>query len=335
MFDVWVKEKGSSCSDIFRKKGRANHNGFIARCMMGGLVTRVEFTHMYKENKEKFAALGTIEQSDEFLKAAAVEKERVDAQLQNYAKQIETPQLRSFVTDLFSFNKLGVETIARCGAITAILNTALNIVDRWNESKEGEGVGAILLGVTDSLHDPYVLGGTAAAIAGYDYVIPGGFVRDWVNAPDKGEIEHLARNRDYRYLREMRENRHEVTDWFVDHYAALRSTAQERVGQNWRNPRTGEGGDKDKEKRDWIRKEEDLYPEDLIGEKAPEEIRITAAEAKQMGYDTPEQAMIPIIRMFNICTKVFAEDKLDTQDKLEDFLVKSEVYDKEPHAKHT
>lgn len=45
--------------------------------------------------------------------------------------------------------------------------------------------------------------------------------------------------------------------------------------------------------------------------------------------------MIPMIRMFNICTKVFAENKLDTQDKLEDFLkMEAGIYDKEPHGKH-
>lgn len=328
------EEKKTLVLTFLEKKGGQTTKEFIARCMMGGLMTRVEFTHMYKKNKDKFAVLGPENQFDEFLKAAAVEKERVDAQLQDYAKQIQTPQLRSFVTYLFSFNKLGVETIARCGAITAFVNTALNIIDRWNESKEGEGVGAILLGVTDSLHDPYVLGGTAAAIAGYDYVVPGGFVKDWVNAPDAGEIEHLARNRDYKYLREMRENRHEVTDWFVGHYEGLRSTAEERRGQNARNPRTGEGGDTDKNGV-WKREEADLYPEDLVGEKAPEEIRITAAEAKKMGYDTPEQAMIPIIRMFNICTKVFAENKLDTQDKLKNFLtLEAKTHDKEPHEMH-
>lgn len=318
-------QKKALVSTFLEKKGAQTTKEFIARCMMGGLMTRVEFTHMYDHSKDKFAVLGPKEQFDEFLKAAAVEKERTDAQLKDYAKQIETPQLRSFVTDLFSFNKLGVETFARVGAITAVLNTALNIVDRWNESKEGEGVGAILLGVTDSLHDPYVLGGTAAAVVGYDYVIPGGFLRSWINSPDAGEIEHLARNRDYKYLREMRENRHEVTDWFADHFEGLRFTANENIGKQARNPRTGVNEE---------RKGADLYPEDLVGDKAPPELRITAEMAKHMGYDSPEQAMIPIIRMFNVCTKVFAEDKIDTQDKLEDFLVKSEVYDKEPHGKH-
>lgn len=321
------EEKKTLVLTFLEKKGAQTTKEFIARCMMGGLMTRVEFMHMYKENKDKFAVLGPENQFDEFLKAAAVEKEKTDAQLKDYAKQIQTPQLRSFVTDLFQFNKLGIETVARCGAITAVLNTALNIVDRWNEKKTGEsGVAAILLGVTDSLHDPYVLGGTAAAIAGYDYVIPGGFVRDWVNAPDKGEIERLARNRDYRYLQGTRENRHEVMDWFVDHYEDLKFTAKDRLGQNVRNPRTG---------KDSVREGEDLYPEDLVGEKAPEEIRITAAEAKKMGYDTPEQAMVPMIRMFNICTRVFSERKIDTQNKLEDFLkMEAMIYDKEPHGKH-
>ncbi|MBI4994608.1 hypothetical protein HZC21_03120 [Candidatus Peregrinibacteria bacterium] len=309
---------------FLEKKGGQTTKEFIARCMIGGLITRVEFTHMYKENKDKFAVLGTEDKFDEFLKAAAVEKERTDAELKDYAKQIETPQIRSAIVYFSSFNKLVVETFARCGAITAVLNTALSIVDRWNERKEGESrVGAVLLGCVDALHDPYVVGGTAAAIAGYDYIYP--FVRNFINSPDAGEIEHLARNRDYKYLREMRENRHEVTDWFSDHYEDLRFTAKERVGTQARNPRTGKNEE---------RKGEDLYPEDLIGKKAPEELRITAAEAKKMGYDTPEQAMIPIIRMFNICTKVFAENKLDTQDKLEEFWVKSEVYEKEPQGKH-
>lgn len=123
----------------------------------------------------------------------------------------------------------------------------------------------------------------------------------------------------------MRQNRHEVTNWFTDHYEDLRSTAQERLGKKARNPRTGE---------DEIRKEADLYPEDLVGKNAPEELRITPEMAKNMGYDTPEQAMIPMIRMFNICTRVFAGDKIDTREKLEDFLAKADVYEKEPHGAH-
>lgn len=314
---------------FLEKKGAQTTKEFIARCIVGGLITRVELEHMYMDEryKDKFAALGAKNEFEEFIKAAAVEKERVDAQLKDYAKQIETPQLRSFVADLFSFPKLTIETFARCGLITAVLNSALCIVDRWNARKEKESmIGAVLLGTIDAAHDPYVLGGTAAALAGYDYITPGGFLRDWVNSPDAAEIEHLARNRDYKYLREMQQNRHEVTNWFVDHYEDLRFTAKDRLGKKARNPRTGETE---------VRKGEDIYPEDLIGKDAPEKIRITAQEAKNMGYDSPEQAMIPMIRMFNICTKVFAEEKIDTADKLGDFFDKANVYEKEPTPKST
>lgn len=297
---------------------------FIASCIITGVMTREELLRM-KESPDA-TVRETIEKLgpdfDKFLVDAVNAKDLLRGQIQLIVGSAEMkPIMRgtlSFATFACSFPVVFADTLGRTwGAATALVNAIGCITDRINARGEGSTMGAIALGCKDAVLNPYVIGGTAAAIVATNIVYP--WWGDWIRSPSSGEKEKIGRYREMEFMRNLYNDKPKAMDYFVAHYESYLKSARVRQNEEVENPRTHQ-----KEPRKF-----DIYPGDLTREDLtasasnpanPE--RITPKIAGESGFKSPREMEAAMIRLFGICTRAFENEQLTHADKLDDFLHK-------------
>lgn len=264
---------------------------FVARAIITGAMSQVDFEHMVAQQPQEFAKLG--ENFSDFVKGSVKAGERVREEIKNYVSQIEEPQIQSGISYYLTINNEGAETIGRVGAIAALVNTGLFICDRISRRKEtgrsiiGAGVG----GFFDAAKDKCVIGGLAAAAWASNVIHP--WMEDWAYSASGDEKEKLAIHEAEKFLGEQNDYHSLALDYFVDNYDALLVKARhnERLGGEFE---LGKG-----------------------------DIKLTPEQIGQFGYDDAADAVGAIHKMFNYCVKVLKMrdgKKIDDSVKLAKFL---------------
>lgn len=281
---------------------------FIGRAIIAGVMTRSELSQMYHEKdkpdtpahiQDLFKRLG--DDFDEFLKASVAVKAQIEDQVAQAAAYIEEgPPIRNAVEYFFTFNKFGGETIARLGAVTAIVNGILCISDRITGKPDDESyVTAVMRGIGDAVTDKYVIGGVAAAAVGAEIVYP--YMRSLAYSPSGEEEKLIAESREKRFLKEQAANHEELFGYFIDIYPELIERGKENAAKS------DEGV-------------VDITMEDVkdIAKRLNMPI-----EAGKFGFPNERLAAATIVRMFTACAKTF---ECETQAQMEKFLADERIY---------
>lgn len=290
---------------------------FIGQMIVAGAMNRSEVHEMLgdKERGEKFTtAFGP--DFDDYLKGAAIARGDVMDAADDYAKQIEQPKIQNAAVYFFTFDKMIAETVGRLGAITSILGGLTNIFTAIKNKKPGEDWGETIgKGFKDAMTDPYVIGGAAVAYVGSNVVWPYG--KEMINAPGSVEKELLEKHGEAKYVEDIAKNRHEVIDALVPRYDEFLEIAKKNLDDGKPDPKTG------KKKYSF-----DVWPDDF--DLKPE-------EAGKMGCRNVDEAKALLIRLFGSCSKVLklkGDEKIDSADKLGDYLEENVYKDTENDPSH-
>lgn len=286
---------------------------FIGQMIVAGAMTRIEVTEMLKDDErgEKFTkAFGP--DFDDYLKGAAIARTETMDAADEYARQIERPQIQNAAAYFFTFDKAIAETVGRLGALTSVLGGLTNIFTAIKNKKPGEGWGETIgKGFKDALTDPYVVGGAAVAYVGSNIVWPYG--KEMINAPGGAEKELLEKHGEAKYVADIARNRHEIMEPLLDRYDDFLVIAKKNLDEGKTDPLTG------KKKYSF-----DVWPDD---------IKLTDEEAGKMGCRNVDEAKALMIRLFGSCSKVLklkGDEKIDSAEKLQTYLNEN-IYEETEH----
>lgn len=284
------RQKEDLMKHFLEKSPPEDTKKFVRELLISGATDRRELLDMYEHGT--LSSLGTKDEFDRMLKDSVGAKDVLETRIKEEVRRIKNPGIANAAEYFFSFHRMAAETIARCGALSAVFTTFLRIMDKINETSDktvGSVAKAIGSGFKEAVKMPHVIGGTAVAIWGSDVIYP--WVKEWVHSPSDAEREQIGRTREERFLREVAGNRHETLEYFIAHYEGFAKKAE-------KNAREPEDENEPEKKKSKIKKQSgvvELYPGD---------IKMTSEEAGQLGFEKKEMAEAMMHKLFNITYKV-------------------------------
>lgn len=279
-------------------KAVANARDFIHASILSGAMTRNDAMSIYGNPQdprfdpfihEKLSS-GAGKDYYKLVDKAVRDHDEAVSNVAFAAKKVDKP-IRSFISYYFRFPNLVMSRVFDMAAITVALNTILDIGDGFRKNP-GKGFFTKLgAGLSQVVTDKYVGVGLVGMAGSSDQVFP------WIRqaALQKSEVEEKASARwaEAKALREQMSGHPWMSQFFERNYDEYLRLLEQRKAEG---------------------KEETLYPDD---------IKISAAEAYDMGYGTESgitSAKAAVLRIFKICTRDLKDEKIDNSEKLATYL---------------
>ena len=305
-------QKWDLLATFFNNSTNSETKQFIQESIVMGVMSRELLLRLERDNpdaQERFKELAVGDPKFDFKKFVDDSvrlKDKGMAAIDKAVTASEKQQVQSAVTYFFTFNKFGAETIARVGALTAVINGTMDIMDAITNKGDDSMVEAIAKGLGNAARDKLVWGGAAVAAWGSDVVYP--WVKDFAYSPSgKEKTRELSRRADL-FLKEQADNHAEIVTLFQYKYEDYCAIASQNEADE--NPRQEPG-----KKRGTF----DLWPND---------IELTPEEAGAAGFESVEAAKAVIIQMFGICARE-EEPKLRTFAAITKYLRTKQLLPKE------
>lgn len=282
-------------------------NDFISRCIITGVMTKREVSGIYRAETgvadSPFHKLGELKTLETRLSASVMQQEIIKTALEKVMKQrMEKPKIENAATYFLTFNRMAAETVARCGALTVLVNSIARIADRVKFRKPKSSVAAaVARGLGDIVTDPYVLGGAAVAAAGANVVWP--YFDDMIYRPSASEHEKTRKYRADQIVKTYSDNHTEMFNAVKKDYPAL----LKRIDHN---KRQGKG-------------------EMLTVKDTKEILHMTFDTAVVFGYPTIERAAEGAAHLFKVAYKDLV---LQTQDKFDRYVTTNIVMPRKTSA---
>lgn len=270
-------------------------NDFISRCIITGVMTKREVSEIYRAETQSadspFHKLGELKTLETRLSASVMQQEITKAAIEKVMKKrMAKPKIENAATYFLTFNKMAAETVARCGALTVLVNSITRIADRVkSRPAKTSRITAAVKGLGDIVTDPYVLGGAVVAAAGANVVWP--YFDDMIYRPSAAEHEKTKKYRAEQIVKTYSDNHTEMFDKVKENYGAF----LKRVDYNKRH---GKG-------------------DALTKEDAKEILHMTFDKAVVFGYPTIERAAEGAAHLFKVASM---DLDLKTQDKFDRYL---------------
>lgn len=301
----------------FLKEGtREEAMSFINSCVIAGVMSRDELLGaggIYEERndehskyRELFAKLGKDfpEQIDRAIK----QRDEVREEMAGFYDRIENVYHDNMLKDFGTFNNLLAGRLMDIGTLTVLANVITSLAGAFTDKQPGETfVQTLGKGLKSIVKNEYIPVGAAIVAGSAEVIWP--WMRSAVLKPSSAEKAKGEQRAGVEFFRKQTNDKPEAVDYFIGNYENLLAYAKRRENEDRIDPQSRTAST-----RGCV-----IYPEDLVGENAPQSLKISEEIAAGLGM-SQAQAAAAVVRMFDMCTRVFNDKKINNQIKLVNFL---------------